>query len=116
TLTVTAKCQVTLRKEVLRHLGVVPGQKVEVDMLPNGRLELRAAKSARSIEDFFGCLHQPGTKPLSIEEIGDVTAQGWAGIRSGSLPIPTFSSGPRRGRSEPGKAGPGAAAGCRNRR
>jgi antitoxin PrlF len=81
TLTVTAKGQVTLRKEVLRHLGVVPGQKVEVDLLPNGRLELRAAESAASIEDFFGCLHRPGTKPLTIEEIGEIAAQGWAGRR-----------------------------------
>ena len=39
TLTVTAKGQVTLRKEVLRHLDVAPGQKVEMYLLPNGRLE-----------------------------------------------------------------------------
>ena len=37
TLTVTAKGQITLRKEVLRHLGATPGQKVEIDLLPNGR-------------------------------------------------------------------------------
>ena len=43
TLTVTAKGQVTLREEVLRHLGVAPGQKVEMYLLPNGRLEVRAA-------------------------------------------------------------------------
>ena len=43
TLTVTAKGQVTLRKEVLRHLGVAPGQKVEMSLLPNGGLEVRAA-------------------------------------------------------------------------
>jgi bifunctional DNA-binding transcriptional regulator/antitoxin component of YhaV-PrlF toxin-antitoxin module len=36
TQTVTAKGQVTRRKEVLRHLGAAPGQKVEIDMLPNG--------------------------------------------------------------------------------
>jgi len=81
TLTVTAKGQVTLRKEVLRHLGVAPGQKIEVDMLPNGHLELRAAKPAGSIENFFGCLHRPGTKPLTIEEINEIAAQGWAGVR-----------------------------------
>ena len=33
----------SLRKEVLRHLGVAPGQKVEMSLLPNGRLEVRAA-------------------------------------------------------------------------
>jgi len=81
TLTITAKGQITLRKEVLRHLGVTPGQKVEVDLLPNGRLELRAAQSAASIEDFIGCAHRAGTKPLTIEEINEIAAQGWAGIR-----------------------------------
>jgi AbrB family looped-hinge helix DNA binding protein len=80
-LTVTAKGQVTLRKEILRHLGVTPGQKLEVDLLPDGRLELRAAKSAISIEDFFGCLHQPGTTPLSIDEINEIIAEAWAGRR-----------------------------------
>jgi antitoxin PrlF len=80
TLTVTAKGQVTLRKEVLRHLRVGPGQKVEVDMLPNGHIEIRA-KPTGSIEDFIGCAHRPGTKRLTIEEINEIAAQGWAGIR-----------------------------------
>jgi antitoxin PrlF len=79
TLTVTAKGQVTLRKAMLRHLGVIPGQKVAVDLLQNGRLELRAAKPAASIEDFFGCLERAGTKPLTIEEIAEIAAQGWSG-------------------------------------
>jgi hypothetical protein len=70
---------VTPRKEVLRHLGVAPGQKSEVDLLPNGRLQLRAAIAAASIEGFFGCLHRPGPTPLTIEEIGEIAAQGWAG-------------------------------------
>jgi antitoxin PrlF len=80
TLTVTAKGQVTLRKELLRHLGIAPGQKLEVDLLPNRRLEVRA-KPTGSIEDFFGCLYQPGTKPLSIEEINEIIADSWAGRR-----------------------------------
>ena len=81
TLKVTAKGQVTLRKEVLRHLGVAPGESVVVDLLPAGRAALRAAKNNGSIEDFFGCLERLGTKPLSIEEIAEISAQGWAGRR-----------------------------------
>ena len=77
TLTVTAKGQVTLRKEVLRHLGVTPGEKVVVDLLPDGRAELRSAKSPASIEEFIGSLGRPGTRSLSIEEIAEVAAQGW---------------------------------------
>ena len=39
-LTVTAKGQVTLRKSVLRHLGVKPGDKIEIALLAGGRVEL----------------------------------------------------------------------------
>ena len=38
TLTVTAKGQVTLKKDLLKHLGVQPGQRLEVDLLPGGGL------------------------------------------------------------------------------
>ena len=79
TLTVTAKGQITLRKDVLRHLGVAPGQKIEIDMLPNGRVEMRAAKRTGSIENFIGCLQRPGTKALTIDEMNEVIAKGWAG-------------------------------------
>jgi bifunctional DNA-binding transcriptional regulator/antitoxin component of YhaV-PrlF toxin-antitoxin module len=34
TLTVTAKGQVTLRKDLLKHLGVQPGEKITVDNFP----------------------------------------------------------------------------------
>ena len=81
TLTVTAKGQVTLRKEMLRHLGVVPGEKVVIDFLPGGRAELRAAKSPASIEDFIGCLRRSGTSSLSTEEIAEIATRGWAGRR-----------------------------------
>jgi antitoxin PrlF len=81
TLKVTAKGQVTLRKEVLRHLGVEPGQTVAVDLLPGGRAALHAAPAKGSIRDFFGSLARPGTKPLTIEEIGEIAAEGWAGKR-----------------------------------
>ena len=81
TLTVTSKGQVTLRKDILRHLGVAPGQKIDLDMLPEGRIEVRAAKRSGSIDDFFGSLERPGAKPLTIEEINEAIAQGWAGER-----------------------------------
>lgn len=44
TLTVTARGQVTLRKEVLQHLGIGPGEKIELDLLPDGRGVMRAAR------------------------------------------------------------------------
>jgi AbrB family looped-hinge helix DNA binding protein len=47
TLTVTAKGKVTLGKDILKHLGVQPGEKITVNKLPNGRIELKAALRAR---------------------------------------------------------------------
>ena len=81
TLKVTVKGQVTLRKELLRHLGVGPGDKVAFDLLPDGRAELRAAKPAGSIRKFIGSLQRPGTHTLSIDEISEAAAQEWAGRR-----------------------------------
>lgn len=81
TLTVTAKGQVTLRKDVLEHLGVHPGEKIAVNKLPNGRIEVRAAGRTGSITDTFGILKRKGRPALSIEEMNKIAARGWAGKR-----------------------------------
>jgi AbrB family looped-hinge helix DNA binding protein len=81
TLKVTAKGQVTLRKDVLKHLGVSPGDQVAVDLLPGGRIEVRAAKRTGKISDVFGVLRREGGPVLTIEEINEAIAAGWAGER-----------------------------------
>ena len=79
TLTVTAKGQVTFRKDVLQHLGIKPGEKIELALLPDGRGMLKAARSSGSIEDFVGLLAGRTKKVATLEEISDATAEGWAG-------------------------------------
>ena len=79
TLTVTAKGQVTLRRELLRHLGVRPGQQFEVSTLPGGRIEVRAAQPPGSIEAFLGHLAGRSPKVASLEEIQAAAAARWAG-------------------------------------
>jgi len=79
TLTVTAKGQVTLRKEVLKHLGVQPGEKIAVDLLPGGEASLKVAKPAGSISDFVGLLAGRSAKVATIEEINEAAAEGWSG-------------------------------------
>jgi len=81
TLTVTAKGQVTLRKDILKHLGVHPGEKISVDKLPDGRLEIKAARPTGKISDAFGLLKRKGGPSLSIEEMNKLAARGWAGKR-----------------------------------
>jgi bifunctional DNA-binding transcriptional regulator/antitoxin component of YhaV-PrlF toxin-antitoxin module len=80
-LTVTAKGQVTLRKDILSHLGVQPGETVAVSKLPNGAVEVRAARRTGRIADVFGFLKHRGKRRLSLEEIGKIAAEGWAGKR-----------------------------------
>jgi bifunctional DNA-binding transcriptional regulator/antitoxin component of YhaV-PrlF toxin-antitoxin module len=78
-LTVTAKGQITLKKELLRHLGVHPGQQIEVIQLPGGELRVRAVRRTGKISDAFGMLKREGQRTVSIEEMNDAIEQGWAG-------------------------------------
>ncbi len=79
TLTVTAKGQVTLRKDILQHLGVAPGEKITVDKLPDGRVEVRADRATGNISDVFNLLKRRKGKSLTIEQINEIAARGWAG-------------------------------------
>ena len=79
TLTVTARGQVTFRKDVLQHLGIKPGDKIELDLLPDGRVALKAARPTGSIDSFVGLLAGRTQKVATIEEINEAAAQGWAG-------------------------------------
>jgi AbrB family looped-hinge helix DNA binding protein len=82
TLTVTAKGQVTLRKDLLEHLGVQPGDKISVEKLPGGRIEVKAIRPAGKISDVFGYLKTKRKgRVLSIEEMNEIIAEGWAGKR-----------------------------------
>jgi bifunctional DNA-binding transcriptional regulator/antitoxin component of YhaV-PrlF toxin-antitoxin module len=72
TLTVTSRGQVTLRKEFLEHIGVKPGDQIDLRKTPNGK---------GSWEDFFGCLKNKSNVRLTIEEINDAIAE--AGAEAG---------------------------------
>ena len=78
TLTITAKGQVTLKQELLKHLGVSPGEKVQADKLPDGRIMVRAAAHDGRIADFIGCLAQEKGPRLTIEEMKEIATRGWA--------------------------------------
>ena len=78
TLKITSKGQITLRKEVLEHLGVGPGETVEIELQPQGRLSIKPSRKGR-IADLFGIAHDPNRTPLSIEEMNEIIADGWAG-------------------------------------
>ena len=78
-LTVTARGQVTFRKDVLQHLGIEPGEKIELDKLPDGRVALRALRPAGTIDGFLGLLAGKTRKVATIDEINEAAASGWSG-------------------------------------
>ncbi|WP_414707943.1 AbrB/MazE/SpoVT family DNA-binding domain-containing protein [Rhizorhapis sp.] len=78
-LTVTAKGQITLKKDLLQHLGIHPGDKLSIDKMPGGEVRIRADRPSGSIADFCGSLKREGQPSLSIEEMNEIIAKGWAG-------------------------------------
>jgi bifunctional DNA-binding transcriptional regulator/antitoxin component of YhaV-PrlF toxin-antitoxin module len=81
TLKVTAKGQVTLRQDFLKHLGVQPGDKISVEKLPDGRVEVKAARPKGHISEAFNFFRRENGPSLTIEEINELAAAGWAGKR-----------------------------------
>ncbi len=79
TLTVTARGQVTFRKKVLQHLGIKPGEKIALELLPDGRGLLRAVRPNGSIDGFLGVLANKTKKIATVEEMNEAAARGWAG-------------------------------------
>jgi antitoxin component of MazEF toxin-antitoxin module len=70
--------QITLRKDLLQHLGVHRGDKITVSKLPDGRIEVRAAPASGDIADIFGLLKREGGPSLAIDEIDEIAAEVWA--------------------------------------
>lgn len=81
TLIVTAKGQVTLRKDMLKHLGVQPGETISVDKLPDGRIEVKAARPTGRISDVFNLLKRKNGPSLSIDDMNVLAARAWADKR-----------------------------------
>ncbi len=78
-LTVTMKGQVTLKRELLQHLGIKPGERIALEKLPGGELRLRAERPAGTISSFIGRHAGKIKKPLTVDEINEIAASGWAG-------------------------------------
>jgi bifunctional DNA-binding transcriptional regulator/antitoxin component of YhaV-PrlF toxin-antitoxin module len=75
-LSVTSKGQITLKRSVLDHLGVRPGQKVGVTLLPNGRVELRPTNAVRDISSVYGILKREGQRIVTLEEMQEAIEAG----------------------------------------
>lgn len=77
TLKVTMRGQVTFRKDVLKHLGIRPGVRIRLDLLPNGQAALSADQPAGSWEEVRGFLDdKTNGARLSIDDINDAIEGG----------------------------------------
>jgi len=80
TITVTAQGQVTFRKEVLQHLGVNPGDKIELELLSDGSAQLiNSKRQTGTLDGFLGVLAGKSKKVAALKEINEAVAAGWAG-------------------------------------
>ncbi len=79
TATLTSKGQTTIPKEVREYLGLKAGDRIDF-LLIDGKVILRPATvDVRSLK---GCLHRPGRKPVSVEEMS-LAVKGRFGRRGG---------------------------------
>ena len=78
-LTTTSKGQLTLKRDLLQHLGISPGERLEFEKLPNGEVRIRAARPDGSIEAVFGLLAGKTDKVATLEDMQEAIAGGWAG-------------------------------------
>ena len=66
-------------RDILACLGVQPGNKIDVEKLPNGRIAVTAARPAGKIADVFDFLKRKDGPTLSIDEMNDIASSSWAG-------------------------------------
>lgn len=86
TLTVTTRGQITFRKDVLEHLGIQPGGKIRLNLLPDGKAELEADKGQGSWQELSGVLkNKTNGLRLSLEELDDAIAEAGAAAGHGGL-------------------------------
>jgi len=80
TLRISSKGQVTFKQSVLRHLGLKPGDQVQVELLPESGVSLRPIHPTGSVDALFGLLKDEGrSEAATIEEIEQAIADGWGG-------------------------------------
>ncbi|EQD27548.1 transcriptional regulator, AbrB family protein [mine drainage metagenome] len=63
--TVTDKGQVTVPKEIRDRIGIVPGSKLDFELLEDRSLRVRVL--ARGGDNLFGLVHRKSQATLSIE-------------------------------------------------
>jgi antitoxin PrlF len=77
--TVTTKGQITIPKEVRDRLRLKAGTRVSFVFGPKGSVTLKPVKT--DIRLLKGMIKSPLNHPITIEEMNDAIARGYAGLR-----------------------------------
>ncbi|QIK63485.1 AbrB/MazE/SpoVT family DNA-binding domain-containing protein [Leucobacter viscericola] len=75
-VTLSSKGQVTIPKSIRDEMKLEPGSQLRFVHMSDGRVEL--IPRTGSMQDLIGILHDPNRKPISIDEMNDAIADGWA--------------------------------------
>ena len=75
----TSRGQVTLRREIFKHVGISPGEKLEIELLPGGEFRGRAVRKKGKIEDVFGILAGKTDVKLTIDEMDEAIGEAVVG-------------------------------------
>jgi AbrB family looped-hinge helix DNA binding protein len=78
-LKITAKGQVTLRKEIREYLGVEIGDEIDVFFEEQGEVSVRPARKRHTKQELFGMFAHKATRAHSLEELDEAIRDGWAG-------------------------------------
>jgi antitoxin PrlF len=79
TSAVTSKGQITIPKEIRDLLGLKPGDRVVFEKDRTGRVLLKATST--DIRSLRGILKTKRKRPVTIEEMNEAIARGYAGFR-----------------------------------
>lgn len=74
--TVSSKGQVTIPKHLRDELGITMGDELRFVRGPGNRVII--APRNNDLEDLLGSLKSPLSTPLTIEEMKEIAADGWA--------------------------------------
>lgn len=77
TLTVTARGQITLKSNVMSHLGIKPGDQIELQLLPDRKVMIHAVPR-KPIKTLIGSLAGKTDKVATLNEINEAAAKGWS--------------------------------------
>ncbi|MCD2173718.1 AbrB/MazE/SpoVT family DNA-binding domain-containing protein [Rhizobium sp. C4] len=78
-LKITAKGQVTLRKEIRDYLGVDIGDEIDVSFEEQGQVSVRPARKRHTKQELFGMFAHKPDRAYSLEELDEAIKDGWAG-------------------------------------